>query len=98
MPENIRVTLIEPWAIGTFLQPCSRSELQEQVDEYTMLAPDEVAEAIMFAATRSRGVDVVTLRIEPLVPDGRRPEQLLSFAFHTGRPAEALDRQRSSRP
>jgi len=67
MPENIRVTLIEPGAIGTHLQPYSGDELQDFVGEFKMLPADEVAEAIMFAATRSKGVDVVTLRIEPLV-------------------------------
>ena len=34
---------------------------------FELLPADEVADAIMFAATRSKGVDVVTLRIEPLV-------------------------------
>jgi NADP-dependent 3-hydroxy acid dehydrogenase YdfG len=32
-----------------------------------MLPPGAVADAIMFAATRPASVDVVTLRIEPLV-------------------------------
>lgn len=64
--ESIRVTLIEPGAIGTFLQPYSGDELQGFVDEFKMLDAGEVAEAILFAATRPKGVDVVTLRIEPL--------------------------------
>lgn len=67
MPEGIRVTLIEPGAIGTGMQPCTPQERAQQVAEHKMLPPAEVAEAIMFAATRSPGVDVVTLRIEPLV-------------------------------
>jgi 3-hydroxy acid dehydrogenase/malonic semialdehyde reductase len=65
--ERIRVTLIEPGAIGTHLQPYTDQKLQEFVDEFKMLPPSEVAEAIMFAATRPPGVDIVTLRIEPLV-------------------------------
>jgi NADP-dependent 3-hydroxy acid dehydrogenase YdfG len=36
------------------------------MDEYQMLPPAEVADAIMYAASRPKGVDVVTLRIEPL--------------------------------
>ena len=36
------------------------------VRDEKLLPPDEVAEAIMFAATRASGVDVVTLRIEPM--------------------------------
>lgn len=67
IPERIRVTLIEPGAIGTHLQPYSADKLQEFIGDFEMLPADEVAEAIMFAATRSKGVDVVTLRIEPLV-------------------------------
>jgi len=67
MPENIRLTLIEPGAIGTRLQPFPDDKLAEFVGKAEMLPAAEVAEAIMFAVTRPRGVDVVTLRIEPLV-------------------------------
>jgi 3-hydroxy acid dehydrogenase / malonic semialdehyde reductase len=67
IPEKIRVTLIEPGAIATHLQPFSDEKLHELEDRQEMLPAAEVAEAIMFAATRAPGVDVVTLRIEPLV-------------------------------
>ena len=66
MPERIRVTLIEPGAIGSAMQPFSADKREELMRDYKLLPPDEVAEAIMFAATRGEGVDVVTLRIEPL--------------------------------
>ena len=65
--EKIRVTLIEPGAIATHLQPYSDEKLQEFEDKLEMLPAGEVAESILFAATRPPGVDVVTLRIEPLV-------------------------------
>ena len=64
--SKIRVTLIEPGAIATHLQPYSADRLQEFEEGLEMLPASEVAEAIMFAATRPPGVDVVTLRIEPL--------------------------------
>jgi 3-hydroxy acid dehydrogenase/malonic semialdehyde reductase len=67
IPEKIRVTLIEPGAIATHLQPYDDAKLAEFEDKQEMLPAGEVAEAIMFAATRPPGVDVVTLRIEPLV-------------------------------
>ncbi|MDB5705478.1 MAG: family oxidoreductase [Sphingomonas bacterium] len=67
MPESIRVTLIEPGAIGSAMQPFSEEERAVHMDAYRLLPPGEVAEAILFAATRGPGVDVVTLRIEPLV-------------------------------
>jgi len=66
IPEKIRITLIEPGAIGSAMQPFSPDERAIMMSEHKLLPPDEVAEAIMFAATRSPGVDVVTLRIEPL--------------------------------
>lgn len=66
IPENIRLTLIEPGAIASAMQPFSPEERQRQMEAYKMLPPTEVAEAIMFAASRPAGIDVVTLRIEPL--------------------------------
>ena len=67
IPEKIRVTLIEPGAIATHLQPYDDARLAEFERSLEMLPAAEVAEAILFAATRPPGVDVVTLRIEPLV-------------------------------
>lgn len=66
IPEGIRLTLIEPGAIASALQPFPPEERQRQVEAHKMLPAAEVAEAILFAATRPAGVDVVTLRIEPL--------------------------------
>lgn len=66
IPERIRVTLIEPGAIGSAMQPFSAQERERMMAEHKLLPPEEVADAIMFAATRKPGVDVVTLRIEPL--------------------------------
>ena len=67
IPESIRVTLIEPGAIGSAMQPFSAEERERMMQEHKLLRPDSVAEAIIFAATQPPGVDVVTLRIEPLV-------------------------------
>jgi 3-hydroxy acid dehydrogenase/malonic semialdehyde reductase len=66
IPHHIRLTLIEPGAIGSAMQPYSADERAAQVKAHKMLDPVQVAEAILFAATRPAGVDVVTLRIEPL--------------------------------
>ena len=66
IPERIRITLIEPGAIGSAMQPFSAEERVVLMRQHKLLPPEEVADAIMFAATRGPGVDVVTLRIEPL--------------------------------
>jgi 3-hydroxy acid dehydrogenase / malonic semialdehyde reductase len=65
MEEGIRVTLIEPGAIGSAMQPFSPEERAALTRQYRLLPAEEVADAIIFAATRKAGVDVVTLRIEP---------------------------------
>lgn len=67
IPSGIRVTLIEPGAINSAMQPFAAEERARLAEAYQLLPPDEVAEAILFAATRAPGVDIVTLRIEPLV-------------------------------
>jgi 3-hydroxy acid dehydrogenase/malonic semialdehyde reductase len=64
--DKIRVTLIEPGAIATHLQPYDDQKLAKFEEDLEMLPAAEVAEAILFAATRPPGVDIVTLRIEPL--------------------------------
>jgi NAD(P)-dependent dehydrogenase (short-subunit alcohol dehydrogenase family) len=67
IPDAIRVTLIEPGAIGSAMQPFTPAERAAQIAEQTLLAPAEVAEAVVFAITRPVGVNCVTLRIEPMV-------------------------------
>ena len=67
IPDAIRVTLIEPGAIGSAMQPFDAQERARLIKAEELLPPDEVAEAVMFAATRPVGVDCVTLRIEPMV-------------------------------
>ncbi len=66
IPKGIRLTLIEPGAIASAMQPFPAEERQRMMEAHKLLPPAEVAEAILFAATRPPGVDVVTLRIEPL--------------------------------
>lgn len=66
IPDRIRLTLIEPGAIASAMQPFSPEERERLKSVYKLLPPEEVADAILFAATRPPGVDVVTLRIEPL--------------------------------
>lgn len=64
--DEIRVTLIEPGAIGSAMQPFDAAERARRIASQQLLPPAEVADAILFAATRPRGVDCVTLRIEPM--------------------------------
>lgn len=67
MHENIRVTLIEPGAINTAMQPLPAEERARQMNAHLLLPPEAVADAIHYAATRPSGVDIVTLRVEPQI-------------------------------
>jgi 3-hydroxy acid dehydrogenase/malonic semialdehyde reductase len=65
--KNIKVTVIQPGATGTDMQEHSDDEKNEAIAHHEMLYAEEVADAILFALTRSERVDVVTLRIEPRI-------------------------------
>jgi len=63
--RNIRVSVIEPGSVGSDMQPCSPEEQREAISRHEMLYAEEIAEAIVFALTRSERCDVLNLRIEP---------------------------------
>lgn len=65
--KGIRVTVIQPGATGTDMQPGDDASRREAIANDEMLYAEEVAEAILFALTRSPRTDVVNLRIEPLI-------------------------------
>ncbi len=62
---GVRATLVEPGATDTPLwdpfDPDHRPDLPNRAD---MLSPDDVAEAVLFAATRPAGVRLPLLRVE----------------------------------
>jgi len=65
--RNIRISLIQPGAVGTDMQELSEEEKREAIANHEMLYAEEIAEAILFALTRSERSDVVALRIEPRI-------------------------------
>ncbi|MEN2786771.1 SDR family oxidoreductase [Sphingomonas qilianensis] len=64
--KNIKVSVIQPGSVSTPMQQCSDDEKAQAIADHEMLFADEVAEAILFAATRSERADIVNLRIEPV--------------------------------
>jgi 3-hydroxy acid dehydrogenase / malonic semialdehyde reductase len=65
--KNIKVSVIQPGSVGTDMQECSEEEKRAAIANHEMLYAEEIAEAIVFALTRSERSDVVTLRIEPRI-------------------------------
>ena len=67
--KNIKVSVIQPGAVGTDMQERSEAEKREAIANHEMLYAEEVADAIRFTLTRSDRSDVVTLRIEPRIQE-----------------------------
>lgn len=61
----IKVSVIQPGSVATPMQQCGDADKAQAIENHEMLYAEEIAEAILFTATRSPGADIVNLRIEP---------------------------------
>lgn len=64
-PLGIKVTLIEPGAVGTDMQPQSPQEQRQLIEKMEMLRAEDIAAAILYTITQPRRCDVVNLQIRP---------------------------------
>ncbi|RFZ86114.1 SDR family oxidoreductase [Mucilaginibacter terrenus] len=62
---GIKVTLIEPGAVGTDMQPVSVPDQQEKEENLEMLKAEDIAGAILFALCQPKRCDVVNIQIRP---------------------------------
>jgi NADP-dependent 3-hydroxy acid dehydrogenase YdfG len=62
---GIKVTLIEPGAVGTDMQPVSVPDQQDNQENLKMLKAEDIADAIIYALTQPERCDVVELKIKP---------------------------------
>jgi NADP-dependent 3-hydroxy acid dehydrogenase YdfG len=62
---GIKVTLIEPGAVGTDMQPESPAEQRDKQESEEMLKAEDVAAAIHYCLTQPKRCDVVSLQIRP---------------------------------
>jgi NADP-dependent 3-hydroxy acid dehydrogenase YdfG len=62
---GIKVTLIEPGAVGTDMQPVSVPDQQKKQEGLEMLKAEDIAAAIIYALTQPERCDVVELKIKP---------------------------------
>lgn len=63
--DGIKVTLIEPGATSTDMQPASTDDQRQNVEDSTMLKAQDVAEAVQFAISQPSRCDVVDLKLRP---------------------------------
>lgn len=67
MDLNIKVTLVEPGAVGADMQDKSPAEQREAIARNEMLYAEDLADTIVFALTRPVRTDISVLRVEPLL-------------------------------
>ena len=63
--KGIKVTLIEPGAVDTDMQPKSTEQKRKEVDELKMLTADDIAVSILYCLSQPRRCDVVELKVRP---------------------------------
>lgn len=63
--KGIKVTLIEPGAVGTDMQPISPKEQRRLQMKGKMLMAEDIAQAILYCLTQPERSDVIVLQIQP---------------------------------
>ncbi len=63
--QGIKVTLIEPGAVGTDMQPVSVPDQQTNIENLEMLRAEDIAGAVLFAVSQPERCDIVELKIRP---------------------------------
>lgn len=64
-PLGVKVTLIEPGAVGTDMQPSSPDEQREKTKEMEMLKAEDIAQCVLYVITQPKRCDVVEVKIRP---------------------------------
>jgi short-subunit dehydrogenase len=62
---GIKVTLVEPGAVGTDMQPVSKDAEKEKQENLEMLKAEDIARAVLYALTQPARCDVVDIKIRP---------------------------------
>ncbi len=64
-PLGIKVTLIEPGAVSTDMQPGTEEDKREKEKNMKMLKPEDIAQCVLYVLTQSKRCDVVEVKIRP---------------------------------
>jgi NADP-dependent 3-hydroxy acid dehydrogenase YdfG len=64
-PLGIKVTLIEPGAVGTDMQPEPPEEQRSKQENMEMLKSEDIAACVLYALTQPKRCDVVMVQIRP---------------------------------
>ncbi|MBO9153934.1 SDR family oxidoreductase [Chitinophaga sp. GCM10012297] len=62
---GIKVTLIEPGAVDTDMQPGGENEKREKIKNMEMLKSEDIAQCVLYVLTQPKRCDVVEVKIRP---------------------------------
>ena len=66
-PLGIKVSLIEPGAVSSDLQPGTKDEHKEKIERMEMLEAGDIAMSILFCLSQPKRCDIVSLQVRPLL-------------------------------
>jgi NADP-dependent 3-hydroxy acid dehydrogenase YdfG len=64
-PKNIKVSLIEPGAVDTDMQPGGSEEKTKQIDNLEMMPAEDIAMAVAFCLVQHERCDIVRIQVRP---------------------------------
>jgi NADP-dependent 3-hydroxy acid dehydrogenase YdfG len=64
-PLGIKVTLIEPGAVSTDMQPGTEHDKREKEKNMKMLKPEDIAQCVLYVLIQPKRCDVVEVKIRP---------------------------------
>jgi NADP-dependent 3-hydroxy acid dehydrogenase YdfG len=64
-PFGIKVSLIEPGAVTSDMQPGTKEEHDEKIDKMEMLKAEDIAMSVLFCLSQPKRCDIVTMQIRP---------------------------------
>jgi NADP-dependent 3-hydroxy acid dehydrogenase YdfG len=62
---GIKVSLIEPGAVTSDMQPAPKEEQREQIEKMEMLEAEDIAMSVLFCLSQPKRSDIVTLQVRP---------------------------------
>jgi NADP-dependent 3-hydroxy acid dehydrogenase YdfG len=66
-PLGIKVSLIEPGAVTSDMQPAPKEEQREKVKKMEMLEAEDIAMSIVFCLSQPQRCDIVTMQVRPFL-------------------------------
>ncbi|MDP5200337.1 SDR family oxidoreductase [Flavobacterium sp. DG2-3] len=66
-PLGIKVSLIEPGAVTSDMQPGTKAQHQQKIDKMEMLEAEDIAMSVLFTLSQPKRCDIVTMQIRPLL-------------------------------